>query len=184
MPQLVLLNLQKFPRKFFNFNFVKQHLFISKSIGFLLIICIFYVLQRSLWHSPTILCLYPSQSQIFWAISSAPSSSSCSGPSLVAMGALVGSAPLSKALLHKRKALLLKTFSNVHWNIYQSIQSYIKQPVSLTQHRVENPRSGQWNEQRNAAILVGSSTILAQHGLCLTSETVRLLKCFEMSKIN
>jgi len=39
--QLVLLYLQKFQHKFFNFNFIKQLLFISESIGFLLVICRF-----------------------------------------------------------------------------------------------------------------------------------------------
>jgi len=33
--QSVLLYLQKLQHKFFNFNFIKQLLFISKSIGFL-----------------------------------------------------------------------------------------------------------------------------------------------------
>jgi len=38
---LVLLYLQKFQHKFFNFNFIKQLLFISESMGFLLVICRF-----------------------------------------------------------------------------------------------------------------------------------------------
>jgi len=38
--------------------------------------------------------------------------------------------------------------------------------------------------EHNAATSVVSSTILAQHGLCLTSETLRSLKCSEMIKIN
>jgi len=39
--QLVLLYLQKFQHKFFNLNFIKQLLFISESMDFLLIICRF-----------------------------------------------------------------------------------------------------------------------------------------------
>ena len=58
--QLVLLYLQKFQHKFFNFNFTKQLLFISECIGFLLVICRFYGLQCSLCHS----LFYPFQSQI------------------------------------------------------------------------------------------------------------------------
>ena len=79
----------------------------------------------------------------------------------------------------------------LYWNIYQSIQSYIKQPVSLLGYNMAQswkyllwPGCGKWNGQHNAAILVDSSTVLAQHGLCLTPETIRLLKCSEMSKIN
>jgi len=56
---LVLLYLQKFQHNFFNFTFVKQLLFVSKSIGFLLVICRFYGLQCSLCHSLFILCFYP-----------------------------------------------------------------------------------------------------------------------------
>jgi len=36
--QLVLLYLQKLQHKFFNFNFIKQLLFVSKSMGFLPVI--------------------------------------------------------------------------------------------------------------------------------------------------
>ena len=36
-----------------------------------------------------------------------------------------------QAPLHKRGAAMFKTFCTVHWNIYESIQGYIKQPVSL-----------------------------------------------------
>jgi len=96
-----------------------------------------------------------------------------------------------QAPLHKRKAPLLKTFWTVHWNINESIQSYIKQPVSLLGFNTAQswksllwPSCGKWNGQHIAAILVASSTILAQHGLCLTSETMRLHKCSEISKIN
>jgi len=39
--QLVLLYLQKCQHKFFNFNFIKQLLLISESIGFLLVTCRF-----------------------------------------------------------------------------------------------------------------------------------------------
>jgi len=77
----------------------------------------------------------------------------------------------------------------VHWSINKSIQSYIKQPVSLLGFNTAQswisslwPGCGKWNGQRNAAILVVSST--TQHGLCLTSDTTRLFICSEMSKIN
>jgi len=85
-----------------------------------------------------------------------PSSLTCTGPSLVTMrnfGAVIPpnkapSPPIwnmkyhmnqcsfcqfseCQALLHKRKAPLLKTFWTIHWKIYESIQSYIKQLVSL-----------------------------------------------------
>jgi len=96
-----------------------------------------------------------------------------------------------QAPLYKRKASLLKTFWSVHWNIYESIQSYIKQLVSLLDFNTEQswksllwPGYNKWNGQNIAAILVVSSTIPAQHRLCLTSETMRLLKCSEISKIN
>ena len=96
-----------------------------------------------------------------------------------------------QAPLLKRKARPLQTFRTVHWNIYQSIQSYIKQPVSLLGFNTEQswksllwPGCGKWNGQHNAAMLVASSTMLTQHGLCLTSETMRLLKYSEISKIN
>ena len=76
----------------------------------------------------------------------------------------------------------------VNWNIYRSIQSYIMQPVSLLGfNTVHSWKSSLWSDcgkcdgQRNAAILVVSSTVLAQHKLCLTSETMRLLKWSEMS---
>jgi len=36
--------LKKFQHRFFNFNFIKQLLFISESIGFLFVICRFWVL--------------------------------------------------------------------------------------------------------------------------------------------
>jgi len=95
-----------------------------------------------------------------------------------------------QAPLHKRKAPLLKTFWTVH-NIYGSIQSHIKQPVSLIGfNTAQGWKSflwlgcGKWNGQYIAAILVVSSTILARHRLYLTSETMRLLKCSEISKIN
>ena len=72
---------------------------------------------------------------------------------------------------------------------HENIQSYIKWPVSLlgfnTAQRWKSllwPGCGKWNGQHIAAILAVSSTILAQHDLCLTSETMRLLKCFEISK--
>jgi len=39
--QLVLLYLQKFQHTFCNFNFIKQMLFISEGIGFLLVFCRF-----------------------------------------------------------------------------------------------------------------------------------------------
>jgi len=96
-----------------------------------------------------------------------------------------------QAQLYKREAPLLKTFWTVHWNIYESIQSYIKQPVSLHGFNTAQswksllwPSCGKCNGQHIAAILVVSSTILVQHGLCLTSETMRLHKCSKMSKIN
>ena len=44
------------------------------------------------------------------------------------------------------------------------------------------PGCRKWTGQYIVAILVVSSTILAQHGLCLTSETMRLIKCSEISK--
>ena len=144
-----------------------------------------------------------------------PSSLSCSGLGLVAMGDFGVVIPPNKtsspqieiwnainqwsfcqflefqAPLHKRKSPLLKTFWTVHWNIYESIQSYIKQPVLLLGLNTAQswkslvwPGCGKWNEQHIAAILVVLSTILTQHGLCLTSGTVRLLKCSEISKIN
>jgi len=94
---------------------------------------------------------------------------------------------------HRRKSSRLKTFWIIHWNIYEiyeSILSY-KQPVSLLGFNTAQswksliwPSCGKWNGQCIAAILVVLSTILAQHGLCLTSETMRLLKCSEMNKIN
>jgi len=40
--QIVLLYLQKWQQNFFNFTFIKQFLFISKSISFLLVICRYY----------------------------------------------------------------------------------------------------------------------------------------------
>jgi len=79
----------------------------------------------------------------------------------------------------------------VHWNIHQSIQSSIKQSVSLLGFNTAQswksslwPGCVRWNGQRSAAKLIVTSTILSQHGLCLTSETMRLLKCSEISKIN
>jgi len=98
--------------------------------------------------------------------------------------------------LHKRKAHLFATFCNssvwtVHSNIYHRIHSYIKQPVSQLGFNTAPswksslwPGCGKWNEQHNAVISVVSSATLAQRGLCLTSETMRSLKCSEMSKIN
>jgi len=93
--------------------------------------------------------------------------------------------------LHKRKSPLLKTFWTAHRNIYESIQNCIKELVSLLDFNMKQswksllwPGCGKWNGQHIAAILVVSSTILAQHGLCLTSETMWLLKCSEISKIN
>ena len=95
------------------------------------------------------------------------------------------------ALLHKRKAPLLKTYWTIHWNIYESVQSFIIQPVSLLGFNMAQswksllwPGCGKWNGQHIAAILVVSLTILAHHGLCLTLETMQLLKCSEISKIN
>ena len=182
-------------------------------MGFLLAICRFYSVYYSLYHSPFIICFYPFQSQISWAISSAPLLLSCSGPSLVAMGALVRLSPQTKlqppnwnmkyyktvefcqfaecqAPQHKCKASRLKTFWTIHWNIYETIQSYFKQPVSLLGFKTAQscksllwPGCSKWNGQHIAAILVVSSTILTQHGFCLTSETMRLLKCSEI-KIN
>jgi len=159
-------------------------------------------------------CFYPFQSQISGAFSRAPSSLSCSGPNPIAMGAFVQLASQTKlpapkieiwnainqwrfcqfsecqAPLHKRKTPTLKTFWTVHWNIYESIQSYIEQPVSLLGFNTAQswksllwPGCGNWNGQYIAEILV-VSTILAHHGLYLTSETMRLLKCSEISKIN
>jgi len=85
----------------------------------------------------------------------------------------------------------LKTFWAIHWNIYESIQSYIKQPVSvLGFNTAQSWKSllwsscGKWNGQHIAGILVVSSTTPAQHGLCWTSETMLSLKCSEMSKIS
>ena len=79
----------------------------------------------------------------------------------------------------------------VHWSINKSIQSYIKQLVSLLGFNTAQSwksllwsSCGKWNEQHIAGILVVSLTILAHHGLCLTLETMRLLKCSEISKIN
>ena len=70
----------------------------------------------------------------------------------------------------KIKPLFLKTFSTVHWNYFESIQSYIKQPVSLLGFNTAQswksllwPGCGKWNGQHIVAILVVSSTILAQH---------------------
>ena len=70
-----------------------------------------------------------------------------------------------QAPLHKRKAPSVKTFWTVHWNIYQSIQSYIKQTVSLLGFNTAQswksslrPGCGKWSGQHNAAILVVSST--------------------------
>jgi len=57
--QLVLLYLQNFQHKFFNFHVIEQFLFVSKSIGFSLVICRFYGLQCSLCHILFILCFYP-----------------------------------------------------------------------------------------------------------------------------
>ena len=89
------------------------------------------------------------------------------------------------------QAPLWKTFWTVYWNIYESIRSYLKQPVSLLGFNTAQswksllwPGCGNWNGQYIAAILVVSSTILAHHGLYLTSETMRLLKCSKVSKIN
>ena len=87
----------------------------------------------------------------------------------------------------------VKTFTWEHsdLHLYESIQIYIKQPVSLLGFNTAQSwksllwsSCGKWNEQHIAGILVVSSTILAQHGLCLTSETMLLLKCSEMSKTN
>ena len=70
-----------------------------------------------------------------------------------------------QAPLHKRKAPSVKTFWTVHWNIYQSIQSYIKQTVSLLGFNTAQswksslrPGCGKWSGQHNAAISVVSST--------------------------
>ena len=143
-----------------------------------------------------------------------PSSLTCTGPSLVTMrnfGAVIPpnkapSPPIwnmkyhmnqcsfcqfseCQALLHKRKAPLLKTFWTIHWKIHESIQSYIKQLVSLLGFNMAQswksllwPNCGKWSGQHIAAILVVSSTILAQHGLCLTSETMQFIKYSEISK--
>jgi len=97
----------------------------------------------------------------------------------------------SQAPQHKRKSPRLKTFWTIHRNIYENIQSYIKEMVSLFGFNTAQiwkslrwPSCGKWNGQHIAAILVVSSTILAQHGLWLTTETMRSLRCSEMSKIN
>jgi len=96
-----------------------------------------------------------------------------------------------QAVLHKRKAPLLKTFWTVCWNINKSIQSCIKQQVSLHGFNMAQiwkslfwPGCGKWDGQHIAAILVVLSAILAQHRLCSTSETMRFLKCSKISKIN
>ena len=58
-----------------------------------------------------------------------------------------------QAPLHIRSAPLLQTFWTVHWNIYESIQSYVKQPISLFGFNTAQswksllwPGCGKWNE--------------------------------------
>ena len=67
--------------------------------------------------------------------------------------------------------------SNSRFPCLVSNGTELKIPAQASLWQVE------WNGQHNAAIWL-SRRPLAQHGLCFTSETMQLLKCFEMSKIN
>ena len=191
------------------FTFIKQLLFISKSIGFLLIICRIYDLSA---RSVTL--------RLFVFIHFNHKSHEQSQAALIikllwtqSRGALVGLAshkkvpsPPNRNMKHYKPLEFFTIFgmsspawTNVKplywrlsgdgsvwtddWNIYQYIQKYIKQPDSSlgfdTAQRWKSsfwPGCGKWNGQGSAAMMVVSSTILAQHKLCLTSETMRLLK--------